>query len=56
MRCLLEAHQATFTRAGEAVFEPVDLTLPGGQALVVRGINGAGKTTLLRLLAGILRP
>jgi len=56
MRCLLEAHQATFTRAGEAVFEPVDLTLPGGQALIVRGVNGAGKTTLLRLLAGILRP
>ncbi|NBB92048.1 MAG: heme ABC exporter ATP-binding protein CcmA [Gammaproteobacteria bacterium] len=56
MRILLEAKQATFSRAGEAVFRPVDLGLSGGEALVVRGANGSGKTTLLRLLAGILRP
>lgn len=56
MRTLLETTQATFSRAGEPVFEPVDLSVGGGQALVVRGANGAGKTTLLRLLAGILRP
>lgn len=56
MRILLETRAATFSRAGEPVFEPVDLSLGGGQALVVRGANGAGKTTLLRLLAGILRP
>ncbi|RFF27531.1 MULTISPECIES: heme ABC exporter ATP-binding protein CcmA [unclassified Wenzhouxiangella] len=55
MRTLLETRQATFSRAGEPVFEPVDLSLAGGQALVVRGTNGSGKTTLLRLLAGILR-
>lgn len=56
MRTLLETEGATFSRAGEPVFEPVDLSVAGGQALVVRGANGAGKTTLLRLLAGILRP
>ncbi|RFF32038.1 heme ABC exporter ATP-binding protein CcmA [Wenzhouxiangella sediminis] len=56
MRVLIETGQATFSRAGEPVFEPVDLSVSGGQALVVRGANGAGKTTLLRLLAGILRP
>lgn len=56
MRTLLAARAATFSRAGEPVFEPVDLSVGGGQALVVRGANGSGKTTLLRLLAGILRP
>jgi len=56
MRTLLETRQATFLRSGEPVFEPVDLALGGGQALVVQGTNGSGKTTLLRLLAGILRP
>lgn len=56
MRILIKTRQATFSRAGEPVFEPVDLAVGGGQALVVRGANGAGKTTLLRLLAGILRP
>ncbi len=56
MRVLLKARQALFTRAGQAVFRPVDVDLVGGEALIVRGANGAGKTTLLRLLAGILRP
>lgn len=56
MRILIETRQATFSRAGEPVFEPVDVSVGGGQALVVRGANGSGKTTLLRLLAGILRP
>lgn len=56
MRILLATRQATFSRAGEPVFEPVDLSLGGGQALVIRGANGSGKTTLLRMLAGILRP
>lgn len=55
-RILVKTRQASFARAGDPVFEPVDLALSGGQALVVRGANGAGKTTLLRLLAGILRP
>jgi heme exporter protein A len=34
----------------------VDLSLAGGESLVVLGPNGAGKTTLLRILATLLRP
>jgi heme exporter protein A len=34
----------------------IDLSLAGGDCLVVFGPNGAGKTTLLRVLAGLLEP
>jgi macrolide transport system ATP-binding/permease protein len=33
-----------------------DLTIRGGQRLLIHGPNGAGKTTLLRVLAGDLEP
>ncbi|MER5840095.1 ABC-F family ATP-binding cassette domain-containing protein [Streptomyces prasinus] len=35
---------------------PVDLTLDGGDRLLVTGANGAGKSTLLAVLAGALDP
>ncbi|MGC4792386.1 ABC-F family ATP-binding cassette domain-containing protein [Micromonospora sp. DT178] len=35
---------------------PVDLTLDGGDRLLVTGANGAGKSTLLAVLVGALRP
>ncbi|MEU8205794.1 ABC-F family ATP-binding cassette domain-containing protein [Streptosporangium sp. NPDC049046] len=35
---------------------PVDLTLDGGDRLLVTGPNGAGKSTLLAVLAGSLQP
>lgn len=35
---------------------PVDLTLDGGDRLLVTGSNGAGKSTLLAVLAGSLQP
>ncbi|KAB1137414.1 ABC-F family ATP-binding cassette domain-containing protein [Micromonospora sp. AMSO12t] len=35
---------------------PVDLTLDGGDRLLVTGANGAGKSTLLAVLAGALQP
>ncbi|MFI6820024.1 ATP-binding cassette domain-containing protein [Micromonospora sp. NPDC050187] len=35
---------------------PVDLTLDGGDRLLVTGANGAGKSTLLAVLAGALPP
>jgi ABC-type multidrug transport system ATPase subunit len=36
--------------------EPLDLTVPEGQRLVLIGHNGSGKTTLLRIAAGLLDP
>ena len=35
---------------------PVDLTVRGGDRLVITGPNGAGKTTLLEILSGRLSP
>jgi heme exporter protein A len=43
-------------RGGREVLRDINLTLSGGEALLVTGRNGAGKSTLLRLLAGLLRP
>lgn len=56
MDALLQAAGISFQRAGVAVFDPLDVTLEAGRALVVLGPNGCGKTTLLRLLAAILAP
>jgi ABC-type multidrug transport system ATPase subunit len=42
---------------GELVaLEPLDLTVPVGQRVVLVGHNGSGKTTLLRMAAGLLEP
>ena len=38
---------------GRTLFEDLDLHLPPGATLVVRGASGAGKTQLLRALAGL---
>lgn len=56
MSTLLKADQVGFTRSGHLVFEPIDVTLVTGKALVISGPNGSGKTTLLRVLASILQP
>jgi len=36
--------------------EPLDLSVPAGESVVLFGPNGAGKSTLLRLLATLIRP
>ncbi|MGE0699791.1 MAG: heme ABC exporter ATP-binding protein CcmA [Hyphomicrobiaceae bacterium] len=43
-------------RGDRTLIEGLDLALPSGQALVIKGRNGAGKTTLLRTIAGFLSP
>jgi heme exporter protein A len=52
----LAAHDLGCVRGGREVFEGVNFTVAGGEALVLTGPNGAGKTTLLRLIAGLLEP
>ncbi|MEV4257341.1 ABC transporter ATP-binding protein [Spirillospora sp. NPDC049652] len=36
--------------------EPLDLTVPAGQALALLGPNGAGKSTTVSMLLGLVRP
>jgi len=43
-------------RPGKIALQPLDLTIPAGQALAILGPNGAGKSTLLRILATLLQP
>jgi len=52
----LAAHDLGCVRGGREVFEGLNFTVEGGEALVLTGPNGAGKTTLLRLIAGLLEP
>jgi ABC-type multidrug transport system ATPase subunit len=41
---------------GPFVFADVDLSIAGGEVLLVHGANGTGKSTLLRIVAGCLAP
>lgn len=42
-----------FTRP---VLKNINLSVDGGQSVLLCGINGAGKSTLLRIMAGLLAP
>ena len=45
------------TQAGPVLaLDKTDLTVPGGEFLVLLGPSGCGKTTLLRAVAGLLEP
>jgi ABC-2 type transport system ATP-binding protein len=52
----LEARQLSKTYGDLVALEPLDLSVPDGQRLVLVGHNGSGKTTLLRMAAGLLEP
>lgn len=43
-------------RGAPAVFERIDLSVDGGESLMLLGPNGTGKSTLLKCMAGLLRP
>jgi ABC-type multidrug transport system ATPase subunit len=52
----LRADALEFAWQARPVLRGVDLELPVGTVIALRGANGSGKTTLLRLLAGLLEP
>ena len=52
----LHANALTCVRGERILFTGLDLDLPAGEWLHIRGENGIGKTSLLRLLAGLAKP
>jgi ABC-2 type transport system ATP-binding protein len=52
----LEAKGVTKDYGDLVALEPLDLSIPAGQTVVLVGHNGSGKTTLLRMAAGLLDP
>jgi heme exporter protein A len=53
---VLEAQNLQCERGGRTLFQGLDFSLKGGEALRIEGANGSGKTSLLRILAGLLAP
>jgi ABC-type lipoprotein export system ATPase subunit len=53
---LLQTNLLRFAYPGQAPISFPDISLSGGEALLLLGQSGSGKTTLLNLLAGLLTP
>ena len=53
---VLETKALTVALGGHTILRDVDLTVRGGDRILVSGRNGAGKSTLLRVFAGRLAP
>jgi len=53
---LIEVEGLHFSRAGNKIFDGLDLEIRTGQITAIMGPSGTGKTTLLRLIGGQLRP
>ena len=50
---LLQIENLSCIRDDRMLFEHLNLSLAGGQMLLVEGSNGSGKTSLLRILTGL---
>lgn len=53
---LFQSDNISFAHPGQSKMKFPDLSLDGGDALLVLGKSGSGKTTFLNLLAGLLPP
>ena len=53
---LLQTTSLRFAYSGQSLISFPDISLAGGEALLLLGQSGSGKTTLLNLLAGLLTP
>lgn len=53
---LLEIKNLDFGFGSEPLLKNINLLMPGGQRLELKGANGAGKTTLIKLILGRLKP
>lgn len=53
---LLKTNSLRFAYPGQATISFPDISLAGGEALLILGQSGSGKTTFLNLLAGLLTP
>ncbi|KEO74417.1 ABC transporter ATP-binding protein [Anditalea andensis] len=53
---MLNTHNIYFRYDAENEFHLPDLSLKGGQNLLILGQSGSGKTTLLNILGGLLKP
>jgi putative ABC transport system ATP-binding protein len=53
---LLQTTPLTFAYPGQPLLTFPELSLAGGEALLLLGKSGSGKTTFLHLLAGLLAP
>src|SRR5262245_143883 len=51
----LEGTNLVCVRGGRVVFADLNLSLGGGEALLVTGPNGSGKSSLLRMIAGLVQ-
>ena len=52
----LEGVHFAYDADGPEIFSGVDLTVPAGAAIGIRGANGIGKSTLLRLMLRLYNP
>jgi phospholipid/cholesterol/gamma-HCH transport system ATP-binding protein len=53
---LVNIENLRFDYGGEPVLRGIDMRIPKGRVVAIRGCSGCGKTTLLRLIGGQLRP